>query len=470
MTSPAAGHSPQAKHERVAARAPRKLTGVHVRKTADAALRVDTVNHTPAAAPRRLRPVFWGLLGAGLITGAAGNDPAGIATYSQAGATYQFGLAWILLLTFPLVVAVQMISATLGRTTGRGIAGNLRERYPRWLGYGIVTLLVVANVINMGADLQAMAEAVRLLLPYLPAWAWIVLLGALCTLGQTFLAHLRYMALLKWLALVPLAYLGVLLVGHVPWGLVARGLLQPQLSTQASFWLMVVAMLGTTISPYLFFWQSAQEVEDARADARRHPLLQDPTQSRDTLLRIRVDTLVGMGISNLVGVAILVSAAVTLPRLGIHEVATAAQAAEALRPVAGPLAAALFACGIIGSGVLCVQVLAGSAAYAVAEALGQHAGLVRGASPVRAMLPLVAVATLLGVLASTASFNAIRALVWSGAINAVVAIPLMAALMRMAANTAVTGGVRLGRTWIALGWCATAVMALAAAGWAAAAL
>ena len=206
---------------------------------------------------RRLRPTFWGLLGAGLITGAAGNDPAGIATYSQAGATFQFGLAWILLLTYPLIVAVQLLSASLGRTTGRGIAGNLRERYPGWFVYSIVGLLVIANVINMGADLQAMAEALRLLLPYLPAWAWIVLLGTLCTLGQALLAHMRYMALLKWLALVPLAYFGVLLVSHVPWGMVARGLLQPRLSTHGSFWLMVVAMLGTTISPYLFFWQSA---------------------------------------------------------------------------------------------------------------------------------------------------------------------------------------------------------------------
>ena len=428
------------------------------------------MNDTPAVTSRRLRPTFWGLLGAGLITGAAGNDPAGIATYSQAGATFQFGLAWILLLTYPLIVAVQLLSASLGRTTGRGIAGNLRERYPGWFVYSIVGLLVIANVINMGADLQAMAEALRLLLPYLPAWAWIVLLGTLCTLGQALLAHMRYMALLKWLALVPLAYFGVLLVSHVPWGMVARGLLQPRLSTHGSFWLMVVAMLGTTISPYLFFWQSAQEVEDTRTDGRRQPLLQDPTQTRGALLRIRVDTLVGMGVSNLVGLAILVSAAVTLPQLGIQEVMTAAQAAEALRPVAGPLAAALFAFGIIGSGVLCVQILAGSAAYAVAEALGRPAGLARGALSVRAVLPLVAVATLLGVLASTASFNAIRALVWSGVINAVVAIPLMAALMLMAASPRVTGAVRLGRGWITLGWCATALMALAAAGWAAAAL
>jgi Mn2+/Fe2+ NRAMP family transporter len=427
------------------------------------------VNDTPALVSGRLRPAFWGLLGAGLIAGAAGNDPAGIATYSQAGASFQFGLAWILLLTYPLIVAVQLLSAGLGRTTGHGIAGNLRRRYPQWIVYTTVASLAVANTINVGADLQAMAEALRLLLPYLPSWAWVVLLGALCTFGQALLAHLRYMAILKWLALVPLAYLGVLVVGHVPWGMVAHGLLQPHLSMQGSFWLMVVAMLGTTISPYLFFWQAAQEVEDARAASRR-PLLQDQAQAQGALRRIRVDTLVGMGASNLVGLAVLVSAAVTLPQLGIREVTSAAQAADALRPLAGAFAAGLFAFGIIGSGVLCVQVLAGSAAYALAEALGQPARLARGTSPARTMIPLVGAGTLLGVLASTTSFNPIRALVWSGVINAVVAIPLIAALMRMAVNVDLVGSVRFGRGWVVLGWCATALMAFAAAAWAVVAL
>jgi NRAMP (natural resistance-associated macrophage protein)-like metal ion transporter len=415
---------------------------------------------------KRVRPAFWSLLGAGLVAGAAGNDPSGIATYSQAGAKFGFQLAWILLLTYPLIVVIQTVSARLGRATGRGIAGNLRERYPKWFVQSTVGLLLIANSLNIGADLQGMAEAVRLLIPHAPAWIWIVFFGALCSLGRVLFVHQRYVALLKVLALVPLSYLAVLLAVSVPWSQVVQGLFWPRWSMQSSSWLMVVAMLGTTISPYLFFWQSAQEVEDTKADPARAPLIHDSSQTRCAFTRIGVDTFVGMGLSNLVGLAILVTAAATLPQAGVHDVSTAAQAAQALRPAAGDLAFALFALGVVGSGLLCVQVLAGSAAYALAEALCWPVGLARESLPGRAVYPIVVIATLTGALASMASVSAIHALVWSGLINGVVAIPVMAALMLMARHRDLIGALRITRGWIFLGWFATAVMAIAAVGWA----
>jgi NRAMP (natural resistance-associated macrophage protein)-like metal ion transporter len=425
-----------------------------------------SVSHKRGGAARAARPALWSLLGAGLVTGAAGTDPSGIATYSQAGAKFEFQLAWILLLTYPLLVVIQVISARLGHTTGRGIAGNLRVRYAGWFAQGIVGLLLIANILNIGADLQGMAEAARLLIPHAPAWAWIVLLGALCSVAQVWLTHDRYIALLKGLALVPLSYLAVLLAVRVPWLQVVHGLFWPRWSASRSFWLMVVAVLGTTISPYLLFWQSAQEVEDANAHPQRSPLTQGPRLGDRAWARIRVDTVVGMGISNLAGLAILMTAGSALPPAGVHDVATAAQAAQALRPVAGDFAFAVFALGVVGSGLLCVQVLAGSAAYAVVETLGWPVGPAAGGSlPGKVVYPIVITATLIGSLASTSSVSAMDALVWSGLINGVVAIPVMAALVLMAADPRMIGALRITRSWIFLGWSATALMAIAAIGW-----
>ena len=308
-----------------------------------------------AAPPRK--PRLWQLLGPGLTTGAADDDPSGIATYAQAGAQFAFGLGWTLLLSYPLMVAI------IGRTTGLGIAGNLRKHYPAWILQVIVTLLFAANVINIGADLGAMAQSARLLLP-IPLWAGLLLFAAVSTAGPILLEHSRYAAVLKWLTLSLLAYFGTLFTVPIPWARLARDLLWPHLTGTHDFWLTVVAVLGTTISPYLFFWQAAQEVEDIETDRLRQPLLQAPRQAPAALARIRADTLMGMAFSNLVALAILTTSAVTLHSQHAADIGSAAQAAAALKPVAGTRAFLLFAIGIIGTGLLSVPVLAASGAYA----------------------------------------------------------------------------------------------------------
>ncbi|MGB6602785.1 MAG: divalent metal cation transporter [Steroidobacteraceae bacterium] len=417
----------------------------------------------PPLRARRARGLS-GVLGAGLITGASDDDPSGIGTYAQAGASYGFGLGWTLLFSYPLMVAIQGICARIGRTTGRGLAGNLREHYPNWVLQATVALLLVANTLNIGADLGAMAAATRLLLPDSPGWPWLVLFGALCTAAQIFLDHRRYVAVLKWLTLVLFSYFASLLAIRVPWLSVLQGLLLPHISTKSSFWMMVVAILGTTISPYLFFWQAAQEVEDTKADRTRVPLRRRPRQGSSELRRIRIDTLIGMGISNLVALAILVTTAATLHRAGLHEVTTAAQAAEALRPLAGDFAFALFALGIIGTGLLAVPVLAGSAAYALGEACRWPVGFARKPLQAKAFYATIVAATLLGALENLARLNPVTALVWSAVINGIVAVPLMALLMLMGANPKIMGAFRISGWWSRLGWAATVVMAMAAGG------
>jgi NRAMP (natural resistance-associated macrophage protein)-like metal ion transporter len=424
----------------------------------------------PSALVGPSKPRLWQVLGAGLITGAADDDPSGIATYAQAGAQFGFRLGWTLLLTYPLMVVIQAISARIGRTTGRGIAGNLRQHYPGWLLQSVVALLFLANTLNIGADLGAMAEATRLLMPALPIWVYVVAFGTVSTAGQVFLQHTRYVAVLKWLTLSLFAYFATACVVHVPWRQFFQGLLWPKLTLDADFWLTVVAILGTTISPYLFFWQAAQEVEDTKAEPRRQPLRDQPSQGPGALARIRLDTLVGMGMSNLVALAILVTAAATLHESGVRNLTSAAQAAEALRPLAGQAAFALFALGIIGTGLLSVPVLAGSAAYALGEARRWPVGLARRPLQAKAFYAAIAVATLLGALANIVSLNPVKALVWAAVINGMVAVPVMALLMMMAANPRIMGEFRIVRSWIALGWIATAVMGVAAVAFIAATL
>jgi NRAMP (natural resistance-associated macrophage protein)-like metal ion transporter len=407
------------------------------------------------------KPRLWRVLGPGLITGAADDDPSGIATYAQAGAQFGFRLAWTLVLSYPLMVVIQAISARIGRTTGRGIAGNIRMHYPNWILQGAVALLFVANICNIGADLGAMAEASRLLLPSIPSWSYLVLFSLICTAGQLFLHHTRYVAVLKWLTLSLFAYFATLCVVHVNWGEFLQGLVWPRLEINRDFWLTVVAILGTTISPYLFFWQAAQEVEDTKAEPVREPLRIRPSQGPDALARIRLDTSVGMGISNLVALAILATAAATLHVSGIHELTSAAQAAQALRPLAGDFAFALFALGIVGTGLLSVPVLAGSAAYALGEARRWPVGLSRQPSQAKAFYSAIALATLVGAGANLLSVSPVKALVWSAVLNAIVAAPVMVLLMRIATSRRIMGEFRIGRGWTAMGWLATAVMAVA---------
>lgn len=401
-------------------------------------------------------------MGPGLITGAADDDPSGIATYAQAGTQYGFGLAWTLLLAYPLMVAIQAICARIGRTTGLGIAGNLREHYHASILSGIVGLLFAANVLNIGADLGAMAESLRLLVR-VPIWLGVLLFGSITVGGQILLQHTRYVALLKWLTLSLLAYFGTLATVRIPWVSLARGLIWPNIRFDQSFWLMVVAIFGTTISPYLFFWQAGQEVEDTKSWPSRQPLLEQPRQGTRALARIRLDTLVGMALSNLVALAILVTSAVTLKAGGTATIETAAQAAAALRPVAGAAASALFALGIIGTGLLSVPVLAGSAGYALGEARRWPVGFSRAPLRAKAFYASIALATLIGALVNFVLVSPMKALVWAAVLNGIVSVPVMAMVMLIGARSDIMGKFRISMRLKLTGWIATAIMAVASA-------
>jgi Mn2+/Fe2+ NRAMP family transporter len=402
-----------------------------------------------------------GQLGPGLITGASDDDPSGIATYSQAGAQLGFSISWTMLLTYPLMTAIQQISAQIGRTTGRGIAGNIRLHYPNWLLQSIVALVFVANTINIGADLGAMADSMRLLIGG-PALLYVVMFGALCAVLQVFIEYNRYVFVLKWLTFALFAYVGTLAVVKIPWTEVLYGLFIPTFAPDVAFWTTVVAVLGTTISPYLFFWQAAQEVEDIRAVAERKPLVKKPQQGPNAMRRIRIDTYLGMAFSNLIALAIIITTAATLHASGVTQVETSGQAAEALRPLAGPLAFSLFALGIVGTGLLAVPVLAGSAAYAVAEARRWRLGLWRKPKDAPFFYATLALATVMGIVLNFSPINPIRALYYSAVINGVVAVPVMIILMHMTANPKVMGKFRVSDGLRVLGWLSTFIMFFAA--------
>jgi NRAMP (natural resistance-associated macrophage protein)-like metal ion transporter len=403
------------------------------------------------------------LLGPGLITGASDDDPSGIGTYSQAGAQFGFAISWIMLFSYPLMVAIQQISAQIGRTTGKGIAGNLRQHYPNRLLQTIVALLFIANTINIAADLGAMGDAVKLLIGG-PGHLHVVLLGALCAILQVFMDYSRYVFVLRWLTVALFSYFGTIMVVQIPWWQALSGFLVPTFARDAAFWTTVVAVLGTTISPYLFFWQAAQEVEDIRAEPERRPLVKAPKQGPDALDRIRLDTQVGMAFANLVALAIIITTAATLHAAGVTDIQTSDQAAEALRPVAGSFAFALFAIGIIGTGLLAVPVLAGSAAYALGEARKWPVGLWRKPKKAKAFYATLTLATFVGVGMNFSPINPIKALYWTAVINGVVAVPVMATMMHMTGNPKIMGKFPVHDGLRFAGWVATGVMAAAAAG------
>ena len=407
------------------------------------------------------KPRLLGILGPGLITGASDDDPSGIATYSQAGAQFGFGLTWTLLFSYPLMSVVQEISARIGRTTGQGIAGNMRRYYPNWLLQSVVALLLIANIINIGADLGAMGDALKLIVGG-PHLAYVIMFGAISVVLQVFLKYSRYVSVLKWLTLSLFAYFGTVLVVHVPWGEVARGLFIPKLTTDASFWTSVVAILGTTISPYLFFWQASQEVEDQKAKPERKPLKKAPEQAESAIERIRLDTYIGMAFSNLVALAIMITAGATLHASGVTDIGSTSQAAEALKPVAGAFAFGIFALGVIGTGLLAIPVLAGSAGYALGEARKWPTGLNRKPLEAKAFYVTIAVATLLGACLNFTSVNPIKALYWSAVVNGVVAVPVMAVMMLMTGRRDIMGKAVVPPVIRNVGWVATAVMAVAA--------
>ena len=417
----------------------------------------------PVEPPIRDRSIKTGilrLLGPGLITGASDDDPSGIATYSQVGAQFGYGMSWVMLFSYPLMAAIQEISARIGRTTGKGIAANIRSHYANWILQIIVILLLVANTINIGADLGAMGDAIALLVGG-PPLLYVLMFAALCTGLEIFVPYKSYAPVLRWLTIALFSYFGTALFVQIPWGEVAHGLLVPTISADAAFWATVVAVLGTTISPYVFFWQASQEVEETRRVVERKPLVQAPEQGPSALERIRLDTYFGMGLANLVALAIMITTAATLHVKGVTDIESSTQAAEALRPVAGPFAFAIFTLGIVGTGLLAVPVLAGSAAYALAEARRWPQGLARKPKQAKAFYAAIALATLIGALINFSPINPIKALYWSAVINGIVAVPVLVMMMVMTANRKIMGEFVVRGPLLATGWVATAVMAAA---------
>ncbi|MGI4878942.1 MAG: NRAMP family divalent metal transporter, partial [Janthinobacterium lividum] len=353
------------------------------------------------------RPKLLQILGPGLITGASDDDPSGIATYSQAGAQFGYDLGWVMLFSLPLMCAIQEISARIGRVTGRGIAGNLRLHYARPVVYSLVALLLVANTINLGADLGAMAAAIQLVAGG-PALLYVALFALLSVVLEIFVRYSRYVSVLKWLTLSLFAYVGVAFVVHIPWGHVAYRMIVPHPTWSAAYLTIVVAIFGTTISPYLFFWQAEEEVEEVRERTGARPLIRAPDQAFAEFRRIRWDTYLGMMFSNLVALFVILTAAATLNAHGITDIQTSAQAAEALRPIAGPLVFAVFALGIVGTGLLALPVLAGSAAYAVGEAVGAHVGLARKLGHARFFYGVIIAATVVGAILNFTPLDPIK--------------------------------------------------------------
>jgi NRAMP (natural resistance-associated macrophage protein)-like metal ion transporter len=409
------------------------------------------------------RPKLLQVLGPGLITGASDDDPSGIATYSQAGAQFGYDLGWTLLFSWPLMCAIQEISARIGRVTGKGIAGNLARHYPKPVVWSLVALLVAANTINLGADLGAMAAGLKLLvggssLLYVAGFA--IITGLL----QVFMRYSRYVQVLKWLSLSLFAYVAVALVVKTPWPTVGYHLVVPNFSLKTDYFTVVVAILGTTISPYLFFWQAGEEVEEVRESPEAEPLRRAPEQATNEFHRIRIDTYIGMAFSNIVALFIVISTAATLHAHGITNIQTSSQAAEALRPNAGKFVFLIFAAGIVGTGLLAVPVLAGSAAYAVGEAAGWKVGLAHKWNRAKAFYGVLAILILVGALLNFTPIDPIKALFWSAVINGVVAVPVMVMMMLLSSHRKAMGQFKLNSGLKTVGWLATAVMAVASVG------
>jgi Mn2+/Fe2+ NRAMP family transporter len=359
--------------------------------------------------------------------------------------------------------AIQLISAQIGRVTGRGLAGNMRRHYPAPLLYLLVGLLVVANTINLGADLGAMAAALRLLIDG-PMLVYVAAFAVVTVLAEVFIRYSRYASVLRWLTLSLFAYVATVFVVGVPWLTVARDLVLPNINLSGNYLTVVVAVFGTTISPYLFFWQAGEEVEDEKEDPEAKPLIQAPQQAPRQMARMQLDTIVGMGFSNIIALFIMLTTAATLNAHGVTDIQTSSQAAEALRPIAGRFTFTIFALGIIGTGLLAVPVLAGSAAYAVGEALHWRVGLAQRPGRARAFYGVIAAATLVGAVLNFTPLDPIKALFWSAVINGVAAVPIMVLIMLMASRRVVMGQFTLTRWLTGLGWLATAVMAMAAIG------
>lgn len=405
-------------------------------------------------------------LGPGLVTGAADDDPSGIATYSQAGAQFGFSMLWTMLLSFPLMAAVQEICGRLGRITGMGVAANLAKYYPKALVRSLVAMLCLANIFNLSADVSAMASAVQLMAGG-RAEVYALIFGAISLLLQVYLPYRKYVHYLKWLTWALFAYVITAFVVKVPWAHALKATVIPSLSFDTDYLMALVAVLGTTISPYLFFWQTSQEVEEVKLNRNEPALKKKPWQAFKQFRRIAFDTRVGMAFSNIVAFFIILTTAATLHGAGpgaMNHIRTAGDAAKALEPLAGRFAFLLFAVGIVGTGMLAIPVLAGSAAYAVSETFGWRASLESRPRRARKFYYVIAIATILGVCLNLFGFDPIRALFLSALVNGLVAVPLMFLLMTISAKPAIVGEFSLPLPLRAGGWIATALMTAASLG------
>jgi Mn2+/Fe2+ NRAMP family transporter len=402
-------------------------------------------------------------LGPGLVTGASDDDPSGIGTYSQVGAQFGYGLLWTMVLSYPLMAAIQEISARIGRVTGVGIAANLRKNFPKPLLYAVLFVVSVANVFNLGADIGAMGAATQLVLPG-NASLFTLIFGLGSLAGVLLVPYSTYAKYLKWLTLSLFAYVGVVFFTHVPWLTVLHATLLPHVELSGKYLTAVVAVLGTTISPYLFFWQASQEVEEVRANHGEKPLKRAPAQAYEQLGRIRIDTYLGMAFSNVVAFFIILTAAATLHAHGITEISTSAQAAKTLEPLAGRFAFLLFVCGIVGTGLLAVPVLAASACYGIGEACQWKTSLERKPAEAIRFYAAIAVATVMGLSLNFMRIDPVKALFWAAILNGIVAGPLMAVIMIMASSRKVMGKLVIPPYLKGVGWTATAVMLCACIG------
>jgi len=411
---------------------------------------------------KKPRNMLLRLLGPGLVTGAADDDPSGIATYSQAGAQFGYGLLWTVFLTTPFMIAIQLVSAQIGRVTGKGLAANVMELAPRWLVLALVFLLVVANTFNIAADIAAMGESLSLVIGGLNH-EHALIFAAASTLLQVFVPYRRYAPVLKFLTLTLFAYVATALTVKIPWSTALLAAIWPKATVNADYFLMVVAVLGTTISPYLFFWQASQEVEDQQAAPKALPLKDAPYQARKNFRRIKLDTIIGMAFSNIVAFFIVLTTAMTLHANGLTDIQTSAQAASALRPIAGEFAFFLFGAGIIGTGMLAIPVLAGSAAYAIAGAFQWKDSLELKFSGAKQFYGIIILSTLIGIAFCFMPLDPIKTLYWSAVINGVISVPIMTVMMLMATNPKVMGSFVISKRLSALGWLCTLVMAVVVA-------
>ncbi len=403
---------------------------------------------------------WWKKLGPGLITGAADDDPSGIATYSQGGAQFGYNVLWSVILTFPLMVGIQLASARVGRVTGKGLAENFRLICPAWVVALLVGLLTLANVINLGADLNAMGDVAALALGGTEVW-YAAGFGVSSLVALILVPYRRYVTVLKWLTLTLLAYVGVAFTVRLDWTDVLRSAVWPHVTWSKDYATTIVAILGTTISPYLFFWQAAEEVEEIRRLRADQPLWRAPQQARAQFRRLKIDTMVGMGFSNAIAFFMIVATAATLHVHGVSAIASTTQAAEALRPIAGEAGFFLFALGIVGTGLLAVPVLGGSAAYAISSVFRWRMGLDRSFGRARPFYLVIAAAILLGIAISAADLDAMLTLYWSAVINALISVPIMVVLMMVASSRKVMGDFTLSWRGKFLGWAATLAMACA---------